>query len=128
VISILLAPARIPSGGLEVAAGIGADPDVGPCGRNHERPDPREFLTVGDPTAIRRVITERAAVLRPADARRSVGGVFEPRIARRRHRCLSRRRRRHLPRCAHAQPPQERGSKKWTVSTPKRPTPNCWLL
>src|SRR5690606_11671046 len=40
VVPILLAPARVPAGGLQVPVGVRTDPDIGPCRRDRQLADP----------------------------------------------------------------------------------------
>src|SRR4051812_10958580 len=51
VVAVLLAAASIHAGRLDVAEGVGADPDLLPGGWDRERPDAREKLPVLDPLA-----------------------------------------------------------------------------
>ena len=48
VVEVLLAAARVASGGLNVALRIGTDPNVGPRGRDHQMPDAQENGWVRD--------------------------------------------------------------------------------
>src|SRR5262249_13288347 len=68
VIAILLPPARIAARRLEMAARIGANPHVGPRGRDHERADARQHGGVADAAAVLVDIAETAARANTADA------------------------------------------------------------
>ncbi|VWC30193.1 hypothetical protein BPS26883_06363 [Burkholderia pseudomultivorans] len=61
VIAVLLAPARVAAGRLQMAARVRADPDVGVRGRNRERVDSRDLVRIADPLAVLRVIREAVA-------------------------------------------------------------------
>src|SRR5579859_5582633 len=52
VIAILFPAAGIAGGGLDVALGIGTDPDVGPCGRDDQRADAAALVRVVDAAAV----------------------------------------------------------------------------
>jgi hypothetical protein len=52
MVAVLLASARVASGGLQVAVGLRADPDVGPGRRNDERLDPFQGGLVLDHFAL----------------------------------------------------------------------------
>src|SRR5690606_38898954 len=78
VVAILLAPARIASGGLKVPAFTGADPHRGPCRRNGQCPDACKLAVVADAGAIGRAVAETATTATPADARLAVVDVAQP--------------------------------------------------
>ena len=59
VVAILLAPARVAAGRLQVAALVVADPDVGPCRRNGEPADTLERRRIVHALAFRADIGER---------------------------------------------------------------------
>src|SRR5690606_35303740 len=65
VIAILLAPARVASRGLQVAALVAADPDAGPGRRDRERGDARERRRVAHALAAWVAILETASPLAP---------------------------------------------------------------
>jgi hypothetical protein len=48
VVPVLTAPCRVCPDSLEVTAGVRADPDLLPGGRDHQRPDPGQGLRIGD--------------------------------------------------------------------------------
>ena len=77
VVAVLLAALGVAAGGLEVAGGIRADPDVGPGRRDRQRPDPSQDRAVADQLAIGPAIAEPAAAPLPGDARARVGRVAE---------------------------------------------------
>ena len=52
MVAALLAAAGVASGGLEVAVGDGADPDIGPCGRDDEGLDAGESFVVAEGFAV----------------------------------------------------------------------------
>ena len=52
VVQVLLAPAVVDAGGLDVAARVRADPDVLPGRRDHQLVDPLQHLGVGDALAV----------------------------------------------------------------------------
>lgn len=79
MIPVLTAAARIVADGLQVAQRIAANPDVGPCGRQHERADARERLWIFYRLAIVQ-INESLAALLPGDS-----GAFVPAIAKAGH-------------------------------------------
>src|SRR5690606_5902064 len=60
MVAILLAAALIPAGGLDMAAGIGADPHITPCRRNGEGADAGNGGLVGA-RAVGRAIGKTAA-------------------------------------------------------------------
>src|SRR5205823_2993741 len=66
VVAVLLAPPRVPAGGLDVAALVGADPHVRPRRRNGQRPDPLQRGFVEDPLPVR------------SDVREPLAGSFAP--------------------------------------------------
>ena len=53
VVAVLLAPARIASGRLEMAARMRADPHGGPCRRDRQPAQPRQLLALGDHAPLR---------------------------------------------------------------------------
>src|SRR5206468_8658937 len=77
VVAVLLAPARVAAGRLDVAARMRADPDVGPGRRDRERPDARDRLAVADQLAVGIEVGERPAGPAPSDAGRAVDDVAE---------------------------------------------------
>ena len=77
VVAALLAAAGVASGGLEVAVGDGADPDIGPGGRDDERLDAGEGRFVAQGSAFRREIAEGLSAAFAADAGAGVGDVAE---------------------------------------------------
>jgi hypothetical protein len=66
MVAILLAPARIPAGGLHVPAARRTDPDRGPGGRNRQRADALQHRRLAQRPAVRRAIAEAAAARRRA--------------------------------------------------------------
>ena len=51
VIEVLFAAAGIATGGLQMAASVGADPDIGPSGRNAERLNAVELAAIANHVA-----------------------------------------------------------------------------
>src|SRR3546814_7637660 len=80
MIAILLAPAGVAAGRLNVAAGMRADPDVRPCRRYRQRPDARQRFALRDPRSVRAAVTEALAGLAPADPRTVVADVAQARL------------------------------------------------
>src|SRR4029450_12423383 len=60
VVAILLAPAGIAADGLDVAPGIGADPDVGPGRRDGQRPDAFQGGRIAHRASGGATVTERS--------------------------------------------------------------------
>ena len=68
MVSILLAPACVPTSGLEMAAGIAADPHVGPGGRNRQLLYAGEVGTSLDLGTVIADVDEAAPSLAPPDS------------------------------------------------------------
>ena len=83
MIAVLLAAPGIASGCLDVTARIRVDPDVSPGGRNHQGADALQLPGLANDGAVR--VDVAPALARPAagDAGAGVGGVTQPRRARR---------------------------------------------
>ena len=77
VVAALLASAGVAAGGLEVAVGVGADPDVGPGGRDDEALNAAEDFGIADGFAVRIDVAEGGAGALAADAGAGVGDVAE---------------------------------------------------
>ncbi len=78
VVAVLLAPARVAAGGLDVPAPDRADPDVGPCRRNGQGLEPRDALGIGDALLIGPEVGEPLAGAAPPYAGAVIGDVAEP--------------------------------------------------
>src|SRR5688572_18980691 len=68
MVSVLFATSRVAASGLDVAAGIGADPDVGPRRRHRESGDPLQLRRTANDTAIRTEVPEPERPHLAADA------------------------------------------------------------
>src|SRR5439155_1834453 len=77
VIAVLLPPARVASGDLDVAARIGADPHLAPGRGNDESLDARALHSVLDPRSVGREEDPPSAHALPADARNAAGDVAQ---------------------------------------------------
>jgi len=86
VVAVLLPAAGVTAGRLQMTAGVGADPDVGPGRRDRQPLDPADDLLVTDQAAVTTEITEGLAGALPADSRAEVGDVAKPGGPRRLHR------------------------------------------
>ena len=75
VVPVLLAPARVPPGRLQVAVGVGADPDIAPCRRNRQRTDPRERARIAYRATAGRAVHEPPPLAVPAQTRLAVGDI-----------------------------------------------------
>src|SRR5690606_29221131 len=84
VVAVLLAALRVASGGLEVAVGQGADPDVRPRRRDGQPADAGDGLLVADGPAGGVDITEAAAGLDAPESGRVIHEVDELRGVRQR--------------------------------------------
>ena len=69
VVAVLLAPARVAAGRLQVAVGLRADPDVGPRRRDRERADAPDHRGIAERPAVRQSIAEAFAAPDARDAR-----------------------------------------------------------
>jgi hypothetical protein len=78
MVAVLLAPARVTRGDLEVSVLVRADPDVGPRRRDHERAEALNRVLGDDKTAIGVVVREAATAALAADARDDVADVTQP--------------------------------------------------
>ena len=78
MIAILLAAPGVASGGLNVAVGERADPDVGPDRRNGERLDAAQAVLVGQSRAVRPRVREARAGSSAPDAGTRIGHVTQP--------------------------------------------------
>jgi hypothetical protein len=79
VITVLLPPARVTAGGLNVATRIRADPDIGPRRRDGESLDPAPPIEVANGAAVGPDVDEVAPGPAPANTRRRVADVVEAR-------------------------------------------------
>jgi hypothetical protein len=61
VVEVLAPPGGVGADGLEMAAGIGADPDVGPRRGDRERADAPELLRVANEAPVGAAVLEAAA-------------------------------------------------------------------
>src|SRR2546421_4264895 len=68
VVAILLAAARVTTGRLEMAAGVGADPDVRPGRGDGEALDPASRFPIADGAAISRHVGEGPSGSLPPEA------------------------------------------------------------
>ena len=75
VVPALLASTLVASGSLQVAVGVGADPDLAPGRRDDERADASKKLNVVDLLAIGREVAEAAPDALPCDAGLGSGHV-----------------------------------------------------
>ena len=82
VIAVLLAAADVLAGGLQVAVGVGGDPDVLPGRRDDQRRDPVEDGSVGDAAAVRPMVGETAAGAPSPDAGIGIAAVDQRHVAR----------------------------------------------
>jgi hypothetical protein len=80
MVAILLAALRVAPGRLDVAARIGADPDVRPRGRDRQRADAVERRVLPDRLSVGVSVGEAGAGPASPDARRVVGYINEPRL------------------------------------------------
>ncbi len=88
VVAVLLAPAVVAAGRLDVAARMRADPDVGPGRRDRERAQPADLGGLLDRPALRVAIAEGAARAPAGDPGHAVGDVAKAGRLRRRGRSL----------------------------------------
>src|SRR5256885_16013525 len=79
VVAILLAPARVAPGRLQVATGVGTDPDIAPGGRNGEALDSADGLRGSDGAAAAIEGGEPPPHPPPPGFRRFVGHAAQPR-------------------------------------------------
>ena len=77
VVAGLLAAAGVASGGLQMAVGVGADPDAGPRGRDDEGLDAGQGFFVAEGFAVGVFVAEVLAVAMAGDAGGSVVHVAE---------------------------------------------------
>lgn len=77
MVAILLAASRVASGGLQMTVLYGADPHIGPRGRNHQRPNAGEGLRAANAPALHVEIDEAFAVRLLADARPFIAHVTQ---------------------------------------------------
>src|ERR1051325_72412 len=77
VVAVLLPSPGVAAGGLEVAVGNGADPDVRPCGRNGQGADPGERFRRPDPATARTEVYEAVALPFAPDAGRRIADVAQ---------------------------------------------------
>src|SRR5204862_4253948 len=66
VVAVLLAPAGVDAGGLDVSHRLGADPDFLPRGWDRKSGDPLDHLRVRDPVAVLVYVLEALAAPPPA--------------------------------------------------------------
>src|SRR6185436_17645299 len=81
VVAVLLATPGVPAGRLDVAVRVGADPDVGPGGRDGERLDPLDGRRVPDGLAVPVAVRESAPRTPASDPRPVVAGIAQARAA-----------------------------------------------
>ena len=79
MIAVLLAPARVARGDLEMSVLVRADPDVGPRRRNHEGAEAVDRVLGDDQAAVGVVVREAATAALAADAGYDVADVAQPR-------------------------------------------------
>ena len=79
VIAMLLAPARVSTGRLQVAARVRTDPHAAPRRRDHQPSDSVQLSGVSNNGTVRVHIAEAFAHSLPRDAGRTVGHVTETR-------------------------------------------------
>ena len=77
VVAVLLAPARIRAGRLDMTVRVGADPDARPGGRYGEAVDARAGVASDDALAARRVIGPAGADALARDATHAVGDIAQ---------------------------------------------------
>ena len=77
VVAVLLAPTGVAAGGLEMAVGVGTDPDLAIGRRNGQLVQPADFLGVADALAVGVEIDEALALPASTDARLAVVDVAE---------------------------------------------------
>src|SRR5262249_51708126 len=77
VVAILLAPARIAASRLQVAALVAADPDVGPGGRNRQRPEAVERFRVPYLLAFRIEVFEALPGMAARESLLAVAGIAQ---------------------------------------------------
>jgi hypothetical protein len=92
VVAMLLAPAGVAPGRLDVADRAGADPHVRPRRRDGERADAGQRGGIGHPAALGVEVGEATAGAAAADAGPVVRAVAQPRVARDLARIVSLRR------------------------------------
>src|SRR3989442_9449686 len=83
VISVLLASPRVTPGRLQMAARVGADPDVRPGRRDGQALDPPDRVRVTDAAALTVAVREALPVALPADPRTQIRDITQARGARR---------------------------------------------
>jgi hypothetical protein len=83
VIAVLLAAPGIAPGGLDVAARVWVDPDVGPGGGDDEGADPLELRGIANNDAIRVDVAPALAGAAARDTGADIGGVTQPSRTRR---------------------------------------------
>jgi len=83
VVAVLLAAARVARGRLDVAVGIGTDPDLGPRRRDGERVDPLALAPIRDAQTVGQVVGPAGADALARDAALVVGDVAQPGARRR---------------------------------------------
>ncbi len=81
VVAMLLPTARIAAGRLDVPVAEGGDPDIGPGGRDGQRPDPLQLVRIADRPPVEADIAEPAAGPAPPDPGPVVGAVAKTRLA-----------------------------------------------
>lgn len=77
VVAVLLAPTGVAAGGLEMAVGVGTDPDLAIGRRNGQLVQPADLLGVADALAVGIEIDEALALPASTDARLAVVDVAE---------------------------------------------------
>ena len=77
MVAVLLAPTGVAAGGLEMAVGVGTDPDLAIGRRNGQLVQPADLLGVADALAVGIEIDEALALPASTDARLAVVDVAE---------------------------------------------------
>src|SRR5690606_31614383 len=83
VVAVLLAATRVAAGGLQVAARVGADPDLGPGRRDRQLAEPRQHVAIAHPAAIRSEVGEATTMAAAANAGFGIAAEGEPQRRRR---------------------------------------------
>jgi hypothetical protein len=79
VVSVLLSATGIAGRHLQMTVFVGADPDVRPRRRNHQRPEALEHRGRADSVPLGVYILEPAAVPVPSNSRHGIGDVAQTR-------------------------------------------------
>jgi hypothetical protein len=81
MVAELFAAPRIPPGGLQMAARVGADPDILPGRRDRQRANPGERLRIANLPAIRPKVGKSLVAAAPQNAGLFVAYVMQPGLA-----------------------------------------------